>query len=201
METLHDTATRSKWAEEAELLARVLNADPAACMAIAATYGSVRHAPAVDLEAAGLTRGQVDGIAELASYYSTAAPIVPDSLRSTADVFARYSVAMATGSVERFVALLLDTKHRLIAEVVVSVGTLTQALVHPREVLRAALLHSAAAMILMHNHPSGDTTPSPADLLITRRIRECGEMFDIRVLDHVIFGRGSYCSMVEGGHW
>src|SRR5262249_61634703 len=82
-------------------------------------------------------------------------------------------------------ALLLDGRNRLRAEIVVSEGTLTTALVHPREVFAPAIRDRAAALILVHNHPSGDPTPSSEDVALTERLRQVGEVVGIRVLDHV----------------
>jgi DNA repair protein RadC len=90
--------------------------------------------------------------------------------------------------VEHFGVMLLDTKHRVLKITVVSVGTLDASIVHPREVFLPAILHSAASVVLVHNHPSGDPEPSEEDLSITRRLVEVGELVGIGVLDHVIVG-------------
>ena len=95
--------------------------------------------------------------------------------------------------------LLLDGKHRLIAEKLISQGTLTASPVHPREVFGPAIRSSAAAIVLVHNHPSGDPTPSADDLDITRRLTDVGELVGIRVLDHVIVGDGRYASLADRG--
>jgi DNA repair protein RadC len=93
-----------------------------------------------------------------------------------------------TGNPDReyFAALLLDGKNRVVSIHQVSQGSLNQSIVHPRETFKAALLANAAAIILVHNHPTGDLTPSREDIEITRRLREAGELLGIRVLDHVI---------------
>ncbi len=93
--------------------------------------------------------------------------------------------------------LLLDTRHRLIGAVVVSVGSLDASLVHPREVFRAAAEHSAAAIVLFHNHPSGDPSPSADDLTLTRRLVQAGELMGIGVVDHVVLGDGCWHSVRE----
>ena len=85
--------------------------------------------------------------------------------------------------------VLLDTRHRLIHAEEVSLGTLNESLAHPREILRPAVSHGAYAFVLVHNHPSGDPTPSEADRSLTRRIREAAELMQIHLLDHVIIGR------------
>lgn len=99
---------------------------------------------------------------------------------------------------EYFLALHLDGKNRIVAVEIVSVGSLNQSIVHPREVFKTALLSSAAAILIMHNHPSGDPTPSSEDLAITKRLKEVGDLIGIKVLDHIIIGE-SYKSFVEVG--
>lgn len=100
---------------------------------------------------------------------------------------------------EYFTVLLLDGKNRIIREEQISEGSLNQSIVHPREVFNPAVKESAAAVILVHNHPSGDPAPSREDREITRRLKEAGEIMGIRVLDHIIIGDGSYFSFVEMG--
>ena len=99
---------------------------------------------------------------------------------------------------EYFMALHLDGKNRIVAIEIVSIGSLNQSIVHPREVFKTALLSSAAAIILIHNHPTGDTTPSREDIEITRRLKEAGELIGIKVLDHIIIG-DSYLSFTAQG--
>ena len=99
---------------------------------------------------------------------------------------------------EQFVALHLDGKNRIICLDRVSVGSLNQSIVHPRELFKTACLSNAAAIILIHNHPTGDTTPSREDLNITRRLKEAGEILGIKILDHIIIGDGFH-SFVEHG--
>ena len=91
---------------------------------------------------------------------------------------------------EHFVALYLDARHRVTHAQVVSIGTVTETQVHPREVFKGALLANACAIIVGHNHPSGDVHPSPEDRAITERLREAGELIGIEVLDSVIVGPG-----------
>lgn len=100
---------------------------------------------------------------------------------------------------EHFVVLLLNAKNRMLGFDVVSVGTVTASLVHPREVFKAAILANATAIILAHNHPSGDPRPSAEDLAITKRLRDAGDLMGIRVMDHVIFGDDAHYSLVDHG--
>jgi DNA repair protein RadC len=120
-------------------------------------------------------------------------------VRDGADVFRRCHAAMRDLRVEQFRAILLDGKHRVLREELVSQGTLTSAPVHPREVFAPAIRHSAAAVVLVHNHPSGDPSPSADDLDITRRLVDVGNLVGIRVLDHVIVGDGAYASLADRG--
>ena len=96
-----------------------------------------------------------------------------------------------TGSVENLVVLMLNTRRRVTGWQVVATGTLDTLLVHPREVFRVAILANAAALVLMHNHPSGDPEASQADIKVTRDLIRAGQLIKIEVLDHVIIGRPS----------
>lgn len=100
----------------------------------------------------------------------------------------KYLEAMGEMSQECFTILTLNTKNRVIQKHLISLGTLNSSLVHPRETFRPAILDSAAAIILAHNHPSGDPTPSAEDLKITKQLIQAGEIMGIKVLDHVIIG-------------
>ena len=100
---------------------------------------------------------------------------------------------------EMFITLHLDGKNRIICMDLVSVGSLNQSIVHPRSVFQTALISNAAAILLIHQHPTGDPTPSSEDISITRRLSEAGELMGIKVLDHIIVGEGEYLSFVERG--
>ena len=121
------------------------------------------------------------------------------ALRTPEDVFQRFSARLRRLRQERFVVVLLDGRHRVIAEEVISQGTLTASLVHPREVFRPALRACAAAVILVHNHPSGDPTPSAEDRAVTTRLAEAGEILGVRVLDHVVVAERGFVSLRESG--
>ena len=98
---------------------------------------------------------------------------------------------LADADKEGFVALCLDTKNGLLSAELVTVGLVDASLVHPREVFRQAVASNAAAIILVHNHPSGDLTPSAEDIRVTSQLVDAGRILDIHVLDHVIIGRGA----------
>jgi DNA repair protein RadC len=103
---------------------------------------------------------------------------------------------------EKFVVVLLDAKHRPIGINTVSIGSLMAAsIAHPREVFRPAVLLPTAAVVLAHNHPSGDPSPSGEDIELTKRLREVGELLGIRVLDQVILGDGKHYSFADAGPW
>jgi DNA repair protein RadC len=123
------------------------------------------------------------------------------ALRSSRDVYRHYQGRLADLRRETFHVVLLDAKNRVIGEAKVSEGSLSAAIVHPREVFQPVIAESAAAVILVHNHPSGDPAPSAEDLAITKRLREVGDVMGVRVLDHVIIGQGRYVSFVEHGYW
>jgi DNA repair protein RadC len=100
---------------------------------------------------------------------------------------------------EEFRVLLLNTQHAVMRELVVTRGTLDTSVVHAREVFRAAIVENAAAVVLVHKHPSGDPTPSPEDREVTRQLAEAGRLVGIPVLDHIVIGDGRYISFVEAG--
>jgi DNA repair protein RadC len=119
--------------------------------------------------------------------------------RSSADAFQHFHERLCDYRKEVFLALLLDSKNRLIREVQISEGSLNASIVHPREVFAPVLRESAAAILFAHNHPSGDPTPSQEDIEITARLKQVGELMGVRVLDHIIVGKGEYVSLADRG--
>lgn len=120
-------------------------------------------------------------------------------LASPRDIAAHLLPQYGAGTVEQFGIVLLDTKLRVIRTRVVSVGSLDTTVVHPREVFREAAACAASAIVLFHNHPSGDPTPSRDDLALTLRLVSAGEIMGITVVDHVILADQKYFSLVESG--
>ena len=120
-------------------------------------------------------------------------------IRSPADVYRICSPGMSDLDHEEFRVLALDTQNRVIRELVITRGILNGSLVHPREVFRAAIVEAAAGVVAVHNHPSGDPTPSPEDREVTRQLRDAGTVVDIPLHDHVIVGTGKYFSFAEAG--
>jgi DNA repair protein RadC len=120
-------------------------------------------------------------------------------LASPDQVYARYGPLMEDLHKEVFRAALLDAQNGLLRDVIVSEGTLSASLVHPREVFKPAILESAASVVLIHNHPSGDPTPSREDIRLTRQLVECARLLDLRIHDHLVIGHGRFVSLAERG--
>jgi DNA repair protein RadC len=120
-------------------------------------------------------------------------------VRSSRDVAHYYMPLLAGKKREQFQVLLLDRKNRITRDVMISQGSLTASVVHPREVFNPAIRDSAAAVIFVHNHPSGDPKPSPEDHTLTSRLVEAGQVLGIPVLDHIIVGRETYMSFADEG--
>jgi DNA repair protein RadC len=120
-------------------------------------------------------------------------------VRSPADVYAVFSPRLEDLPVEEFHVAVLDAQHRMERDITVTRGILNSSLVHPREVFREAIAERAAAIILVHNHPSGDPTPSSDDRMVTEQLVAAGRLLDIPVHDHVIIGRGRYTSFAQAG--
>jgi DNA repair protein RadC len=119
------------------------------------------------------------------------------NFRSSDDVVNYYIPLMKNMKKEVFKTILLNSKNKILRDVTVSEGSLTASVVHPREVFKDAIKESAAAVILVHNHPSGDPSPSQEDVEITQRLVKSGEIVGIRVLDHIIIGDGRHFSFLD----
>ncbi len=118
-------------------------------------------------------------------------------IQTAQDVFNVFRSSCLEADREVFLMLPLDGKNQVLGFHVVSIGSLTAALVHPREVFKLAILASAAAVILVHNHPSGDPEPSAEDKALTARLKQAGELLGIRVLDHVVIAGDRFVSFAE----
>jgi DNA repair protein RadC len=101
---------------------------------------------------------------------------------------------------EHFVGFYLNARHRLLARLVISVGSLSASIVHPREVFAPAVERGAAGLVVAHNHPSGDPEPSPEDLSVTRRLADAGELLGIELLDHIVVAERGFVSLKSRGH-
>ncbi|PID58092.1 hypothetical protein CSB45_05225 [candidate division KSB3 bacterium] len=131
----------------------------------------------------------------MAMFSSSTKPVI----RHPADVFNYFRDEMSLLTHEIFRVVALDTKNRILKDKIISEGTLNASIVHPRDVFRFALIQTAATIILLHNHPSGDPTPSPEDVEITERLVEVGRVMDVPVLDHLVIAGGKFLSMKDMG--
>jgi DNA repair protein RadC len=136
---------------------------------------------------------------ELGRRLAREGPVERDRIRSPRDVYDRCAPSLRDLVQEEFRILLLNTQHAVLREVVVTRGTVDGSLIHAREVFRAAIAESAASVILVHNHPSGDPTPSPDDRAITTQLAAAGRVLGIAVLDHIVIGEAGFVSFVEVG--
>ena len=134
---------------------------------------------------------------ELGRRLSTRAAQKTEKIEGPEDA-ARYMMPMLRyEQKEHFLVMLLDVRNRVIATSTISVGGLTSSIAHPREVFREAIRHSAAALILVHNHPSGDPSPSREDIQLTRQMMKAGDVMGIPVLDHIILANDDFLSIKE----
>ncbi len=120
-------------------------------------------------------------------------------IKTAADVYQYYVDELQNKTKEYFYALFLDTKNRILKEELVSIGTLNESLIHPRELFNSAVQASCNSVIIVHNHPSGDCVPSDSDKEVTKVLVDAGEIMGIKVLDHVIIGKEGFMSLKESG--
>lgn len=142
---------------------------------------------------------QLKGIAELAKRYYNVRVMEERSLLSPEMAREFLQSQLSQEEREIFLVIFLDAQHRVIKHSTLFSGTLSHVEVHPREIVREAIKMNASAVILAHNHPSGCAEPSKADKLITERVVKCCQFMDVRVLDHLVIGRGEYVSFAERG--
>jgi DNA repair protein RadC len=135
------------------------------------------------------------------------APAYPSMgvIRSGEGVVSAFKAGQAAGLIptgrEAFVVFALNARHRILGVHVVSIGNLTSAPIHPREVFTFAIALGSAALVVAHNHPSGDATPSSDDRAITNRLQESGDLLGIKVLDHLVIGSDRFYSFADGRHF
>lgn len=142
---------------------------------------------------------RVTAALELGRRLAREEPVERARIRGPGDVYERCSPSLRDLTQEEFRVLLLNTQHAVMRELVVTRGILDASVVHPREVFKAAVIESAAAVILVHNHPSGDPLPSLEDREVTRQLVDAGQLLGIPVLDHIVIGDGRYVSFIESG--
>jgi DNA repair protein RadC len=199
---------------EAELLALVIRTgDPASGQSavdlgrhLLQEFGSLRILAAATVTEICRTKGtgpakaaSIKAAMEMAKRLNSDRLASSERFTSPEQIYNHYHYYFRDLRKEYFMILLLDGKNRILREVQISEGSLNQSIVHPREVFSPAVRESAAAIILVHNHPSGDPTPSREDTEITRRLKEAGELMGVKVLDHIIVGDGSFVSFVARG--
>jgi len=139
---------------------------------------------------------QLLAMVELGKRYALAKNPVK-KISSARDVFDYFHERLKNEKQENFYVLILNAQNHIIKEELISKGVLDAAILHPREVFKPAIKHSASKIILVHNHPSGNPKPSQEDLEITKQLIEAGKLIDIKILDHVIVGSGEWWSWVE----
>jgi DNA repair protein RadC len=155
---------------------------------------------AVQVSGVGRARAaQLLAALELGRRTLTRGPGARVQLRSPRDAAAFLLPTFGARGVEQFGVVLLDSKHRVLRTTIVASGTLNSTIVQPRDVFREAMLGAAASIVAFHNHPSGDPTPSPEDVELTRRLCAAGLLMGIEVVDHVVLGDAKYCSLKEMG--
>jgi DNA repair protein RadC len=174
--------------------------------ALARSGGSLRRMAAEPLasltEVAGIGRTRavtIHAALELGRRMTSETRQEGMTVRTPRDVYLMFGPRLEDLPVEEFHVAVLDAQHRVERDITITRGILNSSLVHPREVFREAIAERAAALILVHNHPSGDPTPSPDDRLVTQQLVAAGQLLDIPVHDHVIVGRGRYTSFAETG--
>lgn len=121
------------------------------------------------------------------------------AIKSANDVFNYISPKISELDKEHFIVLHLNSRNKVLKDEIISIGTLNSSLIHPREVFKSAIKESANSIILVHNHPSGDPTPSEEDKIITKKLTKAGKMLDIEILDHVIIGKDKFWSFRDKG--
>lgn len=196
----------------AELLAIVLRTgnreETAVTLAqrILNNFGGLRELQACSVEELSSVKGiglakaaQIIASLELANRLAKSRTATRPIIHTPEDAAKLLMTEMRWLQKEHFRILLLNTKHHVLSIPTISIGSLSASIVHPREVFREAIRSSAAAIILAHNHPSGDPSPSDEDIKITKRLTEIGKLMDITVLDHIIIGDGRYLSMKDKG--
>lgn len=190
---------------EHELLAHVLGGKKASeqSLTLLRRFGVIRklaQASLQDLLACGITKAQAQKIkvcAEVAKRMEQTIFLPGATLGSSREVFEHFHALLRDEKKEKFFSVLLDTKNRIIKKDLISVGTLNLCLVHPREVFATAIRECANSIMVVHNHPSGDPSPSQEDIHLTKRLAKVGSVVGIEVLDHVIIGHNSYISFRE----
>ena len=188
---------------DSETLTLITGVNPTMLTGLLEQTGNLRSLSLLsvsELQHQGLTKVQAGKLAAtlaIARRFQQVALEPGKLLNNVVQVFTFYHEKLRDQKREHFFVVLLDAKHRFIREELVSVGSLNFSIVHPREVFKPAIRESAESLIIVHNHPSGDATPSREDIQVTKRLVEVGKTVGIEVLDHIVIGNGSYLSFQE----
>ena len=196
----------------AELLAIILRTGGKDMSALAiakgmvTTFGDFRELERASTEELCTIKGvgaaktaQIRAALEIGKRFTTTPFEAGETFTCSQAVYDHFHEALRGKKKETFIAVLLDGKNRKLREVTISEGCLTSSIVHPREVFNPVVRDSAAAVLFVHNHPSGDPTPSREDTTITKRLHEVGELLGVKVIDHIIIGSGKYWSFADEG--
>lgn len=169
-------------------------------------YGGLRRLAGASVQELSQSKGiglakacQLQAAFELGKRLAATTEAVRPTIGGPADAANLVMEEMRYHREEHYRVLFLDTRHSVIIARDITIGSLNASIVHPRETFRAAVSHAAAAIILVHNHPSGDPSPSSEDLALTARLKQAGEIMGIPVLDHIIIGDGRWVSLKERG--
>lgn len=138
---------------------------------------------------------QIMCICELAKRLARGKRIVGQKISSPEDMISYYNIHLKYLEKEALILLILDSKNRILSEEMLSIGTINTSIADPREIFYTALKRNAVSILLLHNHPSGDPTPSTEDILVTKRIIDAGRLLGIPLYDHIIIGQNSYISL------
>lgn len=160
-----------------------------------ASIAELSKLPGMTIKKAGV----ISATFELSRRHACASKGHRDRVSSPIKVFELLHPIFRDLKTEQFIALFLDTKNHIIKQLTISTGSINANIVHPREVFRPAIIESAAAIIVAHNHPTGDPAPSQNDIDITRKLMETGKIVGIELYDHVIIGDNKYLSLKEVG--
>ncbi len=205
-------ATGADKLTDAELLALIIRTGDSAsknsavdlARSLLSRFGSLRQLAAASIselcQQAGIgpaKAAEIQALFQIARRFGDKRLEPGQTYSSSQEAFQHFHERLCDYRKEVFLALLLDAKNRLIKEVQISEGSLSASIVHPREVFAPVLRESAAAVLFVHNHPSGDPTPSREDIEITKRLKEVGDLMGVRVLDHIIIGKESFYSFKQ----
>ncbi len=199
----HSVPSYSPDTKSIDLVAAVIGIEGEKARRILCVLGgisSIASATETELVAAGVTQRKarhLRHVLELARLAIGQRPIRGQRLAGASDVWTHMRARLSAAPVEEFWAIALDVRHRVLFDEMLARGSLTSVEIHPRDIFRPLIKAGAAAVLFTHNHPSGDPSPSRADIELTTRLREVGDLCGIPVLDHVVVGAEGFVSLAE----